>query len=56
MLPSPSGTILTESFQFLWCSPATRAVALFMPRGRQVNRGIEEILERIKHAAEKHSS
>ena len=52
MEPSPSGTILTESFQFLWCSLRHRAAEMFIPRGRQVNRGIEETLLRIKRAAE----
>jgi uncharacterized protein YndB with AHSA1/START domain len=50
--PSPSGTVLTESFQFLWCSLAIRAAEMFVPRGRQVNRGIETTLRRIKRAAE----
>jgi Polyketide cyclase / dehydrase and lipid transport len=50
--PSSSGTLLTESFQFLWCSIANRAAEMFVPRGRQVNRGIEETLRRIKRAAE----
>lgn len=53
MQPSDSGTILTESFQFLWCSLGNRAVELFIPRGRQVNSGIDETLRRIKHAAER---
>jgi uncharacterized protein YndB with AHSA1/START domain len=52
MQPTPSGTLLTESFQFLWCSLADRAAELFIPRGRQVNRGIDETLRRIKRAAE----
>ena len=52
MQPSPSGTLLTESFQFLWCSLANRAAEVFIPRGRQVNRGIEETLLRVKAAAE----
>ena len=50
--PSPSGTVLTESFQFLWCSLANRTAEMFVPRGRQVNRGIEETLRHIKRAAE----
>jgi hypothetical protein len=49
---SGSGTVLTESFQFLWCSLRNRATEMFLPRGRQVNRGIDETLRRIKHAAE----
>jgi len=52
MEPSPTGTMLTESFQFLWCSPANRAVELFVPRGRQVNQGIQHTVRRIKRAAE----
>jgi uncharacterized protein YndB with AHSA1/START domain len=52
MEPTQAGTLLTESFQFLWCSLATRTVEMFMPRGRQVSRGIEETLRRIKRAAE----
>jgi uncharacterized protein YndB with AHSA1/START domain len=47
-----SGTQLNERFQFLWCSLRNRATEMFMPRGRQVNRGIEETLARIKQAAE----
>ena len=49
---SGPGTVLTESFQFLWCSLANRATEMLLPRGRQVNRGIEQTLQRIKHAAE----
>jgi hypothetical protein len=52
MEPSPSGTFLTESFQFLWCSLRNRATEMFIPCGRQVSRGIEETLRRIKVAAE----
>jgi uncharacterized protein YndB with AHSA1/START domain len=52
MQPTPSGTLLTESFQFLWCSLRDRAAELFIPRGRQVNRGIDETLRCIKRAAE----
>ena len=52
MTPTPSGTRLAESFQFLWCSMGTRATELFIPRGRQVNRGMDETLRRIKRAAE----
>jgi uncharacterized protein YndB with AHSA1/START domain len=50
--PSPSGTRLTESFQFLWCSLSNRAAEMFMPRGRQVNRGIDKTLRRLKSAVE----
>ncbi|MFZ1175329.1 MAG: SRPBCC family protein [Mycobacterium sp.] len=50
--PSPSGTLLTESFEFLWCSVANRLAEALVPRGRQVNRGIEETPRRVKRAAE----
>ena len=47
-----AGTVLTESFQFLWCSVPNRAVEMFIPRGHQLDRGIQETLSRIKRAAE----
>jgi hypothetical protein len=50
--PSPSGTLLAESFEFLWCSIPNRLAEALIPRGRQVNRGIKETLRRIKYAAE----
>ena len=52
MEPSASGTLLTESFDFLWCSVANRLAEALVPRGRQVSRGIEETLRRIRRAAE----
>jgi len=50
--PLPSGTLVTESFEFLWCSALDRVVEAFVPRGRQVNRGIQETLRRLKQTAE----
>jgi hypothetical protein len=52
MEPTSGGTVLTESFEFLWCSVANRTLEMFLPRGRQMNRGIHETLARIKRAAE----
>jgi hypothetical protein len=52
MEPSSCGTLLTESFQFLWCSVPNRLAEAILPRGRQVNRGIEETLRRVKQAGE----
>jgi hypothetical protein len=49
--PSSGGTLLTESFEFVWCPIGNRAVEMFIPRGRQVNRGIHETLQRIGNAA-----
>jgi uncharacterized protein YndB with AHSA1/START domain len=56
MEPSPSGTVLTESFQFLWCPTLDRVVELLLPRGRQVERGMKETLRRLKLAAEAHQA
>jgi hypothetical protein len=50
--PVPGGTLLTESFQFLWCPFASRLAELPVPRGRQVSRGIRQTLINIKAAAE----
>lgn len=52
MEPTSAGTLLTESFQFEWCSLRNRATELFIPRGGQVKRGIHETLQRIKRTAE----
>ncbi|OBF29557.1 hypothetical protein A5724_24960 [Mycobacterium sp. ACS1612] len=52
METSRSGTLLRERFEFLWCSFTNRALEMLAPRGRQVQRGIEETLARIKRAAE----
>jgi uncharacterized protein YndB with AHSA1/START domain len=32
--PTPDGTLLSESFEFVWCPVANRAVEMFIPRGR----------------------
>jgi len=48
---SADGTLLTESFEFVWCPLGNRVVEAFVPRGRQVNRGIHETLQRIAAAA-----
>jgi hypothetical protein len=50
--PSSNGTLLTESFEFLWCPVGNRVVELLVPRGRQVNRGIHQTLRRIAATAE----
>jgi uncharacterized protein YndB with AHSA1/START domain len=50
--PSAGGTLLTESFEFLWCPLGNRVVELFVPRGSQVNRGIHQTLQRIAATAE----
>jgi len=50
--PIPSGTRLTEFFQFLWCPTLDRVVEAFVPRGHQVNRGIRETLRQLKRTAE----
>lgn len=50
--PSPAGTVLTESYEFLWCPVISRLIELPVPRGHQVSRGILLTLGRIKAAAE----
>jgi uncharacterized protein YndB with AHSA1/START domain len=52
LLPSPGGTLLAESFQFVWCPVINRLTELPVPRGRQVSRGILLTLSKIKAAAE----
>lgn len=49
---TPAGTMLTESYQFLWCPVASRLIELPIPRSRQVGRGIRQTLINIKTAAE----
>ena len=50
--PVPGGTLLTESYQFLWCPVVNRLAELPIPRTRQVRRGILQTLSNIKAAAE----
>lgn len=47
-----AGTMLTESYQFLWCPVANRLIELPIPRSRQVGRGMRQTLVSIKVAAE----
>ena len=47
-----TGTVLTESFEFVWCPLASRIGALFLPRGRVLRQGVNETVERIRAVAE----
>lgn len=47
-----AGTELTESYQFLWCPIGNRIAELPIPRDKQLRRGIQKTLGRIKTAAE----
>ena len=47
-----TGTEVIESYQFLWCPVANRIAELPIPRDKQLRRGIQETLNRIKTAAE----
>jgi uncharacterized protein YndB with AHSA1/START domain len=47
-----AGTVLTESFEFVWCPLASRIGELFLPRGRVLRQGLRETVERIRAAAE----
>ena len=46
-------TTLTETYQFLWCPAASRLLEVPIPRDRQLRRGIQQTIERIKAAAER---
>jgi|SRR5665213_2986272 len=50
--PSEIGTVLSESFEFVWCPLSSRVGELFLPRGRTLRKGLNETVERIKAAAE----
>ena len=50
-----TGTVLTESFEFVWCPLASRIGELFLPRGRVLRQGVNETVERIRIVAESHS-
>jgi uncharacterized protein YndB with AHSA1/START domain len=50
--PAASGTVLTESYDFLWCPVINRITELPVPRGRQLSRGMHQTLAKIKAAAE----
>ena len=45
-------TVVTESFEFVWCPVTSRVGELFLPRGRVLRQGVNETLERLKAAAE----
>jgi hypothetical protein len=47
-----TGTEVIESYRFLWCPIANRIAELPIPRDKQLRRGIQETLQRIKTAAE----
>ncbi|GAC1396141.1 MAG: SRPBCC family protein [Mycobacterium sp.] len=47
-----AGTEVIESYRFLWCPIANRIAELPIPRDKQLRRGIQETLNRIKAAAE----
>jgi hypothetical protein len=48
-----AGTEVIESYQFLWCPIANRIAELPILRDKQLRRGIQETLTRIKTAAER---
>ena len=50
-----AGTEVIESYRFLWCPIANRIAELPIPRDKQLRRGIQETLHRIKTAAEQGS-
>lgn len=50
--PSGVGTLVTESYEFLWAPLYIRLADVFMPRDRQLQRGMRETLARLKATAE----
>ena len=47
-----AGAEVTESYRFLWCPIVNRIAELPIPRDKQLRRGIQQTLNRIKAAAE----
>jgi len=54
--PLRDGTVLTESYEFLWCPLWARIVEFPVPRDRQLGRGIRQTLSKLKAAAEQQAS
>ncbi|WP_131536331.1 hypothetical protein [Mycolicibacterium aromaticivorans] len=50
-----AGVEVIESYRFLWCPIANRIAELPIPRDKQLRRGIQETLNRIKTEAEQAS-
>lgn len=44
------GSRLTESYEFLWCPLAARALEIPFPRDKQLRRGIRQTLAKIEEA------
>lgn len=47
-----TGTVLTESFEFVWCPLPSRVGELVLPRGRVLRQGLSKTVERIRAMAE----
>jgi hypothetical protein len=47
-----TGTLLTESFEFVWCPLPSRIGEFFLPRGRVLREGVIKTVERIRAMAE----
>lgn len=50
--PNDAGTVLTESYEFLWCPLPYTIAELLVPRDRQLRRGIRQSVDRIKSTVE----
>lgn len=46
-------TQLTESYEFLWCPALARIAEIPFPRDRQLRRGLQETLDKVKATAER---
>ena len=51
-----TATVLTESFEFVWCPLASRIGELFLPRGRVMRHGLKETVKRIRLVAESNAA
>jgi hypothetical protein len=49
-------TMLTETYEFLWCPLVSRIAEAPIPRDKQLRRGIAQTIERVKVAAEARSA
>lgn len=52
MSVTEAGTLLSESFEFVWCPLPSRIGELFLPRGRVLREGVRKTVERIRDVVE----
>lgn len=52
LTPTETGTEVVETYEFLWCPLAHRVLETFVPRDRQLRRGMNQTLTNLAAAAE----